>query len=95
MEKFIGIILITLLITEYAYPIEVLKKVFNISNDSEPKKEWGRFWQKFFNCAQCTGFWAGLIVYQDVYMAAIISFASEATQRIVEKIYMSDFSIKK
>ncbi len=94
MEKFIGIILVTLLIAEYAEPIQFIKRTLSIDNLSDPKTILGRLSQKFFNCSQCIGFWAGLIVYQDIYMAAIISFASEITHKSIEVLYFKLTTLK-
>ena len=86
-HKFIGIILITLLIVEYAAPVQSIKRWCRIANESKPKYLFGEAMQKLFNCAQCVGFWSGLIVYQDLYMAAIVSFSGEVLHRIVKIVY--------
>lgn len=88
MVKFIGIILIALLIVEYAAPVQSIKKWLRIANESTPRYLFGGFMQKLFNCAQCVGFWSGLVVYQDIYMAAIVSFCSEVLHRIVKIVYV-------
>ncbi len=87
MDKFLGTIFIVLMIVEFAEPIQFIKRFYQIDNNSQPKELYKQVLQKFFNCALCVGFWTGLIVYQDIYMAAIISFASELAHRIVNQIF--------
>ena len=86
MEKFIGSIFITLLIVEYAEPIQFLKRLIGVDANSDPKQMYMKVIRGLLNCALCSGFWVGLIVYQDIYMAAIISFSAELVNKILERV---------
>jgi hypothetical protein len=85
--QYLGIIAITLLIVEFAEPIEWIKKFFGVSNDSEPKILIKQVLQKLVNCALCVGFWVALICTFNLYEAAVLSFASELSYRIVKQIF--------
>lgn len=41
-------------------------------------RDWSTTWHwKLINCALCSGFWIGLLVTWDIYLAAIISVCAE------------------
>jgi hypothetical protein len=85
--QYLGIIAITLLIVEFAEPIEWIKKYLGISNQSDPKTLTKQVLQKLVNCSLCVGFWTGLILTFNLYEAAVLSFASELTYRIIKQIF--------
>lgn len=84
--KFIGLIFFTWLMVKGAAPVRFVKEFFGVSNDSTPKKLPAQLIQKFVNCSKCMGFWIGLIYYQDVLLACIVSLSAEAFERIVNKL---------
>lgn len=85
--KFIGLIFFTWLFTTGAAPIQFIKDSFNVGQDSEPKTLFGQVAQKLLNCDLCMGFWFGLIFYQNIWYACIISITSEIWGRVWSKLF--------
>jgi uncharacterized protein (DUF2062 family) len=83
--KFLGVIGITLMIVEYAQPIQWLKIYWHLDNGGNSKKLWMMFLRKVLNCAMCCGFYVGLAFYWDLYWAVVISFSSEIVYRLYNK----------
>lgn len=83
--KFIGVICAVWLFVTGASIIEFIKLFIGVSNASEPKQVWKQLVQKLINCSMCVGFWFGLIIYQDFFMACIVSLTAEAFERINDK----------
>lgn len=86
MIKFLGVIAITYLFVEGASVIQFIKELFGVANESKPKNRILIVIQKLINCSMCSGFWIGLAIYQDFYMACIMSLTCEAFSRIVNKL---------
>jgi hypothetical protein len=86
MIQFVGTICLVWLFAEGASVIKFFKELFNISNDSEPKNRILQVLQKLVNCSMCSGFWIGLAIYQNFFMACIISVTSEAFCKVVKKL---------
>jgi hypothetical protein len=87
MVKFIGVIGITLMVVQYAEPIQWIKKHYGLTLDvNNDKKIYKKLLQKLLNCAFCLGFWVGLAFYWDLYWAVVISFSAELTYLIWKKI---------
>jgi len=38
---------------------------------------WKGFLSRLMNCCMCSGFWVGLILTQDIYLAAIVAITAE------------------
>ena len=83
--KFIGLIFAIWMFI-YSTAIIFLKEYFNIANDSQPKKIPLQLIQKFLNCSMCIGFWAGLAIYQNFWLACITSLTAVAFDHIVSKL---------
>lgn len=87
MVKLIGVIGIVLMAVEYAKPIQWLKIYYKVDHGSDNKKDLKRqIIQGLVNCCLCLGFWIGLTFYLDLYMAVIVSFASEIAYRLYNKL---------
>lgn len=86
VTKFIGLICFTWLFTVGAAPVQFVKRLFEVSNKCEPKAVYKQVTQKLINCSMCMGFWIGLIFYQDIWMACIISLTAEAFCRVTAKL---------
>ena len=86
--KFMGLLSLTWLFVEGAQPAQYLKSVLKISNEDTPKDATRLIFQALFNCCLCTGFWVGLIAYQNLYIAAIFSISAEAFSRIIRKYWI-------
>lgn len=84
--KFIGLICFTWLFTTGAAPIQFIKNFFGVGDKSTPKDVTRLLLQKLLNCSLCMGFWFGLIFYQNLWMACIISLTSEATHKVITKL---------
>lgn len=80
--KFIGLIFFTWLFAEGSAPLQMLKELINLGEKSEPKNTWIMVLKEGVNCSKCSGFWIGLIYYQDILLACIVSIASEIFSRI-------------
>lgn len=76
MITFTGLICLTYLFIN-AEPIEWVKKFFLVDQTARTNKQWHMGLITLFNCSLCSGFWIGLIYYQDIMMAALVSLASE------------------
>lgn len=83
--KFLGLIAFTWLFVEGSAPIEFLKKLAGIHNGSEisAKKLVKHVVRKLVNCALCSGFWIGLIYYQDILLACLTAIGSEIFKRLI------------
>ena len=84
--KFIGLICFTWLFTTGAAPIQFVKEFFNIHNESVAKDVIRKILTKLLNCDLCMGFWFGLIIYQDIWIASILSLSCEIFGRILAKL---------
>lgn len=84
--KFIGLLAFTWLFVKGADPVQFTKNLFDVGNDSQPKKQYLIIIQKFLNCALCSGFWIGLIYYQDILLACLVSIASELFYRLLDRV---------
>ena len=88
MVKILGVIGIVLMIVEYAQPIQWIKAYYKLTHDLQTKNTWKLILSKMLNCSLCLGFWVGLCFYQDLYWAVIISFLSEITYRLINKLFI-------
>lgn len=80
---FIGLLCLTWLIVEGAEPIQFFKRLTNIDNASNPKGYIQIFFQQLLNCALCTGFWVGLIYYQNIVLGCLVSVFAEIFYRLL------------
>ena len=80
--KFIGLLAFTWLFVKGASPVQFIKKVLNVHQDSKPRKLYLQIIQKLVNCPLCSGFWIGLAYYlwqgneSPVLMACLIAYAA-------------------
>ena len=86
--KLLGLLSLTWLFVEGSKPTQYIKSVLGIDNEAEPKDIYRLVAQGLFNCCLCTGFWVGLIAYQNLYMAGIVSILSETLSRILKKYWL-------
>ena len=69
----------------YVITILGLASITNLWIHSEPTirlrmflfKDYEGVWRRLLECAMCSGFWLGLAVTWNVYLAAIISIVAE------------------
>lgn len=85
--KFIGVLSLVWLFVEGAEPIQFIKAYFEVHIDSKPKHWFKYIIQQLVNCALCSGFWFGLIVYKDVMFAGLSSVASEVFYRLINSFF--------
>lgn len=83
--KIIGLASISFLIAKGAQPIQDIKSLLIISNDSEYKNKIQWFILQLVNCSLCTGFWIGLLFTQSIIIAGIVSVVSELIDRKISK----------
>ena len=81
--NFIGILSLTWLFTTGASVIQFAKNFLTIGNLSSPKGLTLTLIQKLINCSMCSGFWIGLIYYQNFLLACIVSISAELFQRLI------------
>lgn len=89
---YLGLLSATWLFVEGAAPLQFIKKILNLHNESKVKNTWWSVIRKLVNCFMCMGFWIGLIYYyfsgNDNFflMACITSITSEAYGRLINII---------
>jgi hypothetical protein len=86
--KLMGLLSLTWLFVEGAKPPQFLKSFLGIGNEQNPKDLTRLIFQALLNCCLCTGFWVGLIAYQNLNMAGIFSISVEAFSRIIKKYWV-------
>ncbi len=86
--KFLGLLSLVWLFAEGAEPPQFFKRFLNIGNDSNPKDTLRLLFRALLNCCLCLGFWVGLIIYKDLYMAGLVSIGSEGLSRLLKKIFI-------
>ena len=60
-----------------AEPAQAIKRYFYLGEE-QPEYNQLHWWLiRLVNCSLCTGFWTGLIYYQDIYMACITAVSAE------------------
>ena len=84
--KLLGSICAVWLFTTGAGPVQFLKLWLKIDEQTNTKLIPLLVISKLINCDLCTGFWVGLLVYQNFWMACIISVSCEAFGRILNKL---------
>ncbi len=84
--NFIGILAMTWLFVTGASSIQFIKNFLKVGNTSIPKYLILNIVQKLINCSMCSGFWIGLIYYQDFLMACIVSISAEIFCRVMRVI---------
>lgn len=84
--KFISVLALTWLFVEGAASVKFFKDLANIGPDSNPSKTWLMVAKALVNCGMCSGFWIGLIVYHDIYMASLTSVCADLFGRFINKL---------
>lgn len=69
-----------------AEPIQDIKTKFSVGPLDEYMSPIQWFITKMLNCSLCSGFWIGLIFYQSILLACLVSVTSEILTRIITKI---------
>lgn len=84
MIEILGLAILCWMFAEGFEPIQVLKKSFCEFDLSDPTYWTGLLhWIiKAINCSLCTGFWVGLIYFENIFNAAIISVLAESISRL-------------
>lgn len=91
--NFIGLLALIYMFVKGAAPIQFIKRLAKVHNDSEPKKLWLQLIQKLVNCSMCFGFWTGLVYYwflgvdNYILMGCIVSLSAELFTRIIDHIF--------
>ena len=75
MIKVVGLAILCVMLTFWFSPIQSIKmKITSKMPD----------WMATpFICSKCCGFWVGLIVFQDIFLAAITSFTAYVIDNII------------
>jgi hypothetical protein len=87
--SFLGLLAFTYLFTQGTGPVEFIKKLLRVSNESSPTDLTRQVIQKLINCPKCSGFWIGLTFYYftgyDHYILAgcLTSIAAELFARTI------------
>lgn len=84
--KFIGVLLLVIYFVDLAQPIQFIKKILNIHPTTKSESPTTHAIVKLVSCAKCSGFWIGLIIYHDIWMALIVSISSEILHRLSKKL---------
>lgn len=66
----------------YAEPIILIRQYLNISTDSDNK--YIRFIARLLGCCLCSGFWIGLIITQNIYLAAATAITAETITKKIQ-----------
>jgi hypothetical protein len=86
MIELIGLAALCWMFAESFEPIQYLKKNLYPCYDLSDPSYWSggiMYWfVKFINCSLCSGFWFGLIYFEDIFKAAIVSIIAEGISRI-------------
>lgn len=86
MISLLGIICLVWLFAEGLDPVQNIKKYFKVDNYAEYINSFQWFFVKLLNCCLCLGFWTGLVLSQDVFIASITSVGAEILSRIFKKL---------
>jgi len=84
--NFLGLIILIWLFVEGAAPIQWLKRQLKVDNYSKTDNVILLLILKLVNCSLCSGFWIGLIYYQNILYACIVAFCAEVFSRITKKL---------
>jgi len=84
--NFIGLIVLVWMFVDGAGPVQFIKEQLNVHNDTKSSKVVILLISKLINCALCSGFWIGLLYYQSLELAAIVSVTSEIFYRFITKL---------
>jgi len=83
--KFIALLTCVWLFVKGAGSIQFLKNYIGIGAYSKPKNALIILAKELTNCSLCSGFWMGLIYYQDFLMACLVSVCAEIVSRLIDK----------
>lgn len=81
--KFLGLLCMVWLFTTGSAPIQFIKEFLGLHEDSNTKNVFKKVVIKLINCDLCSGFWFGLAVYQNIWMACIVSICAEGFGRLL------------
>lgn len=83
---YISICCLVFLFAVGAEPIQDIKTKFSIGPTDQYISPIQWFITKMINCSLCSGFWIGLIFYQSILLACLVSVGSEILTRIIIKL---------
>lgn len=86
--KFIGICILTWFVVEGSTPLQVIKNLLKVGEQSKTSNIWHEGIKTLFNCSKCLGFWIGLIYYQSIEFACLTSIGSEIFYRIWNRFFV-------
>ncbi len=86
--NYMGLLTLTWGIVKGFGAAQFLKGLVNIADESTPKKWYTMTLRELFNCCLCLGFWVGLIYYQNILFACLVSIGSETFSRLISYIYL-------
>jgi hypothetical protein len=90
---FLGLLSLTYLIAEGAAPVQYLKKLLNIHNESTTTSLYKQVLKALVNCSMCSGFWIGLLFYSIsgydhfILYACLTSIGAEIFTRTINALF--------
>ena len=86
INTFISLCCLVFLFAVGAEPIQDIKTKFSVGPLDEYMSPIQWFIAKLLNCSLCSGFWIGLIFYQSILLACLVSVAAEILTRKIIKL---------
>lgn len=83
----LGLLCLTWLFVKGSEPLQFLKKLVNLHNDTPLRNVWMIVLRKLVNCSLCSGFWIGLIYYQNILSASLFAICAEVFDRLLKLIF--------
>lgn len=85
--KFFGLLALIYLFVEGSAPVQFIKGELKLLPESKTRNVYLQVLAKLFNCALCSGFWIGVMMYfklipEFVLYAAFVSVCSELFYRV-------------
>lgn len=83
---FMGLLCLIWLFVEGSAPIQFIKKILNLHPDKPNRNIYRAVLIKLISCSLCSGFWIGLIYYQDFLLAGFTSISAEIFHRLLNDL---------
>lgn len=90
--KFIGLLALTWLFVEGSQPIQFLKKLVKVHPELLGKDLFRQVISKLLSCCLCSGWWIGLIYYQNILLACVTSISAELFARVLNYLFNKVFN---
>jgi hypothetical protein len=84
--NFMGLLALTWLFVEGSAAVQFIKKLLNIHPESNSRSLIVQVIVKLVSCELCSGGWIGLIYYQNLLLACVVSVAAELFARLLNHI---------